>query len=270
MKRILFLTLLSVAITGFAKKVKHITGSPWKNDSHFSSEAFTHDESSGMKWWLMNDDKNIYIKIETANRKIQMAIMREGIRFNFDTIRQKSGKHYLHYQFDPRIPSSSNQAFPVRPGEPIGRIYVIDRYEDLKQNFNKAVCNGFTHSIEFEATEFEASFELNTKNIFTCFTTIPINKIFEKKLPDIHKLSIGIEIFEREKPKSMPVAGPQEGRMRHPPMNGNGGHPAPASHTNGRNQGAGPDGPPNARTEERTLKRLIKRWFLVNLSSTQD
>ncbi len=243
-------------------KRKIVSESAWKTSENFPEEMAGIYNKSDIKWWLMNDADNLYIKLETTNRDAQGALMMNGLTFYFDTVKQKSHTTSLIYtnRKEPRVQTNTRQE--QRDINPSNAMFSPQRRENLSRNYNKAISNEMPYDLEMEMTDFSASFMLDTNNVLTCYAVIPLKLIHSGGLPRIHHLSIGIEISGKD--SSDENAGDRQG----PPPSRISGSKGGGEYgsRNGRPEG---DEIPEQASEEKP-STLITFWFLTNLALPQD
>lgn len=183
--------------TGFAKEIV-VSASSWKSGEAFPTAAAGFYEASDLKWWLMNDANNLYIKIETTDKDAQGALMMNGLKFYFDTVKQKSLSTCLAYSRPAGQPEAMRPMAPPTGADTSNALFVPHRRENISRTFTKAVWKEMPYDLELEVTDFSASFTLDTSDVLTCNAVIPLKLICGGGLRRIHNLSIGILISGKD------------------------------------------------------------------------
>ncbi|MFC0875238.1 hypothetical protein ACE01N_01520 [Saccharicrinis sp. FJH2] len=289
MKPYLLLSLLIFSTTAFGKKVIE-THSKWTPDNSFPVKTDAFDKKSGISLAVSNDDKNIYLTFVTSDQKLQIALMKQGFKLYFDTVKQKNKACYLSYANEVPTPMQrgkgmqqgnrnvmgqglemgNNATRPVQQ-QPGNTMLPPFRIEIIKGDYSKAECNGIDYDLKFQKTVFSASFELDTSNVMICRAVIPLRIINTSELTAIPNLSIGLEITDNYKqgPGGNRQAqhgggmgmssGRGGGRMQ-----GMGGSPGGRGGMGGPPQGGMRGGPGGISSS--SAKRLAKFWFHTTLA----
>lgn len=263
--------LLFAMQTAFTKEII-VAASSWKSGEAFPAAAAGMYEAADLKWWLMNDANNLYIKIETSDKDAQGALMMNGLKLYFDTVKQKSLSTCLAYSRPAGQPEAMRPMAPPQGADTSSALFVPHRRENISRTFTKAVWKEMPYDLEMEVTDFAASFTLDTNDVLTCYAVVPLKLICGGGLRRIHNLSVGLLISGKsnERPAGEHHGEPGEGvNIGMSNMNGSIGNVG-IQQRSGRpsgpppNDGGGGPRPGGESTHKSTT--LINFWFLTQLA----
>ena len=267
--RIILLIFLLTGCTVFGKK-GIISVSTWKESDDFPKEISGSHEESGINWRLMNDSKNLYIKFETKKRYTQMALMNEGFKLYFDTVKQKNKKDILVYTNKSEGIKDFGKNTQFWGGFPGQSMPSREHKENIVQKYNKAIWHDISYDLEFEITDFSSHYVLDTNDLLTCYAVVPFKIICNRGLSGISDLSVCLEIVSNAPAMNMndsQFSGPGRGNNGFPQGPPPGDGQPPQSMGNPRGMGGPPrmggmENPPDSFKSE----TLVKVWLLTRLA----
>jgi len=282
MKKIIGFLLILLAVNGTeidAQKKKQAVDSRWGTLENTGGEPSGIDKKSAMRYWLANDENYLYLKFDTGDRDIQQAIVRDGFRLQFDTIKQKNKENYMEF---------TNHGRPgSKPGEPSENMKPGKMNQSrnslqprTKGSFSTVILRDVEYNISIENPEFSAGYSMDNNFRLTCYTAIPKTAISESGYSSLDNLSIGIFINGQREMQGGTGGGPQGGGM--PPQGGGmgsggfgggqGGGPGGGGPGGGPGggQGRGQGGGPGGNMSDSSPKNLVKFWFLTNLATEPE
>ncbi|MFZ4401103.1 MAG: hypothetical protein ACOYO1_13785 [Bacteroidales bacterium] len=188
MNRSIFLIfILFISCTSLETFTSLTEGTEIKNDYRF------YDTASKIRYQITNDDKNLFIRLNTVEKATIMKMLRSGFNFYFDVNGKKQKSVYFQY------PIAHNTQLSV-PHEKQDLPKAQRPDMDIKSMIVQAskmgiwVSNGKTEQISVLSKEAEISVNIEALNNteITYELTIPLDKISANGITSLTNLSIGI------------------------------------------------------------------------------
>lgn len=266
MKPYILLLLLVFTNAAFARKIPDIQ-SAWTNNKDFPANFKITDKKSDISIGIQNDDKFIYLSLETKNIDLQKALIKSGFTLYFDTIKHKYKSNYLRYAHEMKKPLPHGKDLPVgstafnhNQGSP-----------DLNAAYSKAIWKDIPYDLVMQKTVFFASHKMDASGSLIIQALIPVHIINRNGIDAIQHLAIGIDIFEGSHSK--------EGGGRRPTKYSTNGMPSSQSGMSrrgggsgtgqGRGGGSGMKGGRQPIPQASSPKRMAGFWFNVFLSISE-
>ena len=236
-----------------------------------SNEYAYSDPDSKIRYDISNDNKNLYIRLNTADYPTISKILMTGLKVCFDLNGKKSAKFFFEYPIPQERQSQGQRRVRPAAGEAAG--FNLNRLVEQISHEGEFDRNGVKERVVLVSTDSDVKATIRTinNNEIVYDLTMPLNRISKDGISALSKLSVGIVAGKDETSSSGGArAGAGGGGGRSGGMGGGGGRSGGGRGGmggGGRSGGSGGEGGGGGANRS-FMSQPVDFWFKLELNKT--
>ena len=167
------------------------------NDKFNVESGFSgYDKKSSVRWLITNDEENLYLRLETADKLTSMKIIKTGLTLYIDTIGKKKKGMYIEFPLPGRSTdfkqggnSSNGNKNPKGIQPKFSEEDILDKMPRQALFHSNSEIISFNYLVE--KNEFDIDLRFSNTGDLVYSIKIPFEKIKSGGLSDLNRLSIG-------------------------------------------------------------------------------
>jgi hypothetical protein len=151
------------------------------------------DDNSKIQWRIANDNKKLYFRFESSDQTIKRMLLHNGFTIILDTTGGKNENIILNVS---NHSETDNQVIKFDP-----KLFKPNTSGTFKEVYLKEEDSEMLIDLQFEKSDFSATYTIDSFNLIVCNVVIPLTAIQSNGLGAIKNLSMCLKIERGQKPQ---------------------------------------------------------------------
>ncbi len=150
------------------------------------------DDNSKIQWRIANDNKKLYFRFESSDQSIKRMLLHNGFTIILDTTGSKNENIILNVSNHSETDNQANKFDP--------KLFKPNTSGTFKEIYIKEEDSEMLIDLQFEKTDFSATYTIDSFDLIVCNVAIPLSAIQSNGLSAIKNLSMCLKIERGQKP----------------------------------------------------------------------